>query len=275
MDNRRGSGIFFGIVSIATLIVAIIGATFAYFSASISSEENAVGAGAYEFVNASMVIEQVYPSLSANADGLIPLNPDTEIPGAPAAYKTNLAYALNGVADKCLDSYGYQVCVVYKVTINNGGRQNIELSGKLKTKTNEASFRDSATQFKNLTFHAIDVKDDGSIELVGEHVPLLQDGDDFISVDSEIDISDVNVGPATTQIDEETGEEVLVPGTAETYVLLFLNENGDQSGEMGARYAGQLIYTSGAGNGSQLTGTFTVGSEAPTPGPGSGSESGE
>ena len=35
-----------------------------------------------------------------------------------------------------------------------------------KTKTNEASFRDNATQFKNLTFHEIDVKEDGSIELI-------------------------------------------------------------------------------------------------------------
>lgn len=263
MENGRGSGIFFGIVSIATLIVAIIGATFAYFSASISSDPNAVGAGAYEFVNASMVIEQVYPELSANADGLIPLNPDTVITGAPEAYNTNLAYALNGVSEKCIDSYGYQVCVVYKVTINNGGRQNIDLSGKLKTTLNEASFRDNATPFANLTFHAINVKEDGSIELVGEHVPLLKSPDTTITIGSEIDISDVSVGPATTEVDEETGADVLVPGKAESYVLLFLNENGDQSGEMGARFEGQLIYTSGAGNGSQLTGTFTVGSSDP------------
>jgi len=260
MENGRGSGIFFGIVSIATLIVAIIGATFAYFSASISSDENAVGATAYEFVNASMVIEQVYPSLAANADGLIPLNPDTEIPGAPEEYNTNLAYALNVAEEKCIDDYGYQVCVVFKVTINNGGRQNIDLSGKLKTTLNEPSFRDNATAFSNLTFHAIDIQEDGSIELVGEHVPLLQEPATTIAVGTEIDISDVSVGPASTQIEEGTGREIVVPGTAETYVLLFLNDNDDQSGEMGARFEGQLIYTSGAGNGSQLTGTFSVGS---------------
>lgn len=272
MEHGRGSGIFFGIVSIATLIVAIIGATFAYFSASISSNTDAVGAGAYEFINASMVIEQVYPTLAANADGLIPLKPDTVIPGAPATHNTNLAYALNGVSEKCLDSYGYQVCVVYKVTIKNGGRQTIDLSGKLKTTLNEASFRDNATPFANLTFHAIDVKDDGSIELVGSPVPLLKEPATMIQIGDEIDISDVSVGPARMEYDEEEEREKLVEGTAETYVLLFLNENGDQSGEMGARFEGQLIYTSGAGNGSQLTGTFTVGSEEPRPAPDSSSE---
>ena len=34
MENNNGKGIFLGVVSVATLIVAIIGATFAYFSAT-------------------------------------------------------------------------------------------------------------------------------------------------------------------------------------------------------------------------------------------------
>ena len=35
MENN-GRGIFYGVIGVATLIVAIIGATFAYFSASIT-----------------------------------------------------------------------------------------------------------------------------------------------------------------------------------------------------------------------------------------------
>ncbi len=34
MDENNGKGIFYGVIGVATLIVAIIGATFAYFSAS-------------------------------------------------------------------------------------------------------------------------------------------------------------------------------------------------------------------------------------------------
>lgn len=39
MENSKGRGIFLGVVSVATLIVAIIGATFAWFSASVGSGE--------------------------------------------------------------------------------------------------------------------------------------------------------------------------------------------------------------------------------------------
>ena len=44
MENKRGSGIFLGIIGVSTLVVAIIGATFAFFSATASSAEDAVTA---------------------------------------------------------------------------------------------------------------------------------------------------------------------------------------------------------------------------------------
>ena len=34
MENKKGNGIFLGVIGVATLIVAIIGATFKYFSAN-------------------------------------------------------------------------------------------------------------------------------------------------------------------------------------------------------------------------------------------------
>ena len=36
-ENRKGPGIFYAVVGVATLVVAIIGATFAFFSASDTS----------------------------------------------------------------------------------------------------------------------------------------------------------------------------------------------------------------------------------------------
>ena len=36
MDNNKSRGIFLGVLSVATLIVSIIGATFAYFVANTS-----------------------------------------------------------------------------------------------------------------------------------------------------------------------------------------------------------------------------------------------
>ena len=60
--------IFFGIVAIATLIVAIIGATLAYFSISVSSNEGVINATA-----ATVSIEyNDGQQVTAQADELIP-----------------------------------------------------------------------------------------------------------------------------------------------------------------------------------------------------------
>ena len=88
-DNRKGNGIFLGIVGVATLIVAIIGASFAYFSAQASSAEGAVNLTAYEF-NAGLSLREIYPSDAK----LIPVDPTTVIENATAPNNTNLAYAL-------------------------------------------------------------------------------------------------------------------------------------------------------------------------------------
>ena len=42
MENNNGRGIFYGVIGVATLVVAMIGATFAYFSANISTENDPI-----------------------------------------------------------------------------------------------------------------------------------------------------------------------------------------------------------------------------------------
>ena len=44
--NDNGRGIFYGVIGVATLVVAMIGATFAYFSASANTANNALSATA-------------------------------------------------------------------------------------------------------------------------------------------------------------------------------------------------------------------------------------
>jgi len=46
MENNKGRGIFYGVIGVATLVVAIIGATFAYFSAQATTNNDAITAGA-------------------------------------------------------------------------------------------------------------------------------------------------------------------------------------------------------------------------------------
>ena len=49
-NNRKGPGVFYAVVGVATLVVAIIGATFAYFSAQAST-------GAEDIKGSTLVIK--------------------------------------------------------------------------------------------------------------------------------------------------------------------------------------------------------------------------
>lgn len=249
MEDRRGNGIFLGVVSVATLIVAIIGATFAYFSASTESDPNAVNLGAYEF-KLSLSMSQVYPTNASAASGLIPLVANKTIDGATAPNNTNLLYAINAANNRCIDSNGLQVCALYRVTIENQGSNPVTLTGQIKTTSNNPGEGEDKTSFANLTYQAVTGELD-SLMLSEDPVTIAPD------VDGITPIAPIEIQGAT--INQETGE-VIAAGTGESYVLIYLNDNNEnQSSEMGATYEGQLIYTSGSGTGNTLTGTFVVG----------------
>ena len=235
MENeRKGNGIFLGVVGVATLIVAIIGASFAYFSIQASSEEGAVNLTAYEF-NASLSMSQVY---GPGDKGLIPVNPMGNVPGASAPDNTNLAYALN-VAQKCTDNGGFGVCALYEVTVSNDSDAPLVLNGVIKTLANTAAGA-SSEPFSHLQFRTATKSGNAyTIESTGHDIIVA--GNDEVSLGSAITV------PAKSGT---------TPGTYTMYVVVYLNDTGDdQSAEMGATYSGQLIFTS-SGTANQLTGTF-------------------
>lgn len=245
MENRKGSGLFLGIVSLATLIVAIIGATFAYFSASTESNAGALNLQAYEY-QLSLHVEKVYPTTGS---AIVPLKPDTIIPNASAPNNTNLLYALNVAENKCVDDSGMQVCVLYKVSIRNDATNEVIMSGKLETTTNVQSDKPGRTPFQNLMYQQITYDQETStIGLVGEPKPLA------IESGGSIDIADIVVEGGET---DEYGQ--FTPGYGYAYVLIYLNDSGEnQSGEMGATFGGTVKYISADGEATTLTGGFKV-----------------
>lgn len=256
MDSRKGSGIFLGIVSIATLIVAIIGATFAYFSASTESNEGAIGLQAYEY-KLTLSVVPLYPE---GASALIPLNPATVIENAPEPNNTNLLYAINVAKKKCIDDYGMQVCALYQVIINNESPNEVILKGELETTSNIASTKPNRTPFKNLTYQEVTGNhEDNTLTLVEGSLPVTIAEE----VGSSVKIGNINVpgGKANAIGDFE-------PGVGTAYILVYLNDNGDQTGEMGASMTGKLKYASQDGLGTTLTGTFKVAAPEPEPAPG-------
>lgn len=115
--DAKARDIFFGIVAIATLIVAIIGATLAYFSITASSNEGAINAQA-----ATVSIEyNDGQQVTAQADKLIPADFDKVV---MPVYLQNVRDAADSddlldTGNLCIDSNSKQVCSVYRFTVKS------------------------------------------------------------------------------------------------------------------------------------------------------------
>lgn len=114
-NNNNGRGIFYGVIGVATLVVAIIGATFAYFSATIT-QNNAIN------VASTVVKLEIGAQYSNFKTNMIPVNTYAEIDEDTGA-KTGIVddfYSFPGLATtKCVDLVGNSICSVYQVEVKN------------------------------------------------------------------------------------------------------------------------------------------------------------
>lgn len=108
MENNNSRGIFYGVIGVATLVVAIIGATFAFFAASANSATNAISAASS--TSGNLALTQVTTGLKTN---LIPV----------AETKSGFKSAVGLTEDKCKDTVGNNICSVYQFTVTNNSAQ--------------------------------------------------------------------------------------------------------------------------------------------------------
>ena len=133
MENNNGKGIFYGVIGVATLIVAIIGATFAYFTASTTSNEYLSGTAA----TAGLSVHVVRMTGASTADT------ETKYVMVPQLDK-GLSSAIVGRASgstggtPCIDANGSLVCSIYKITVQNTGSAAIDVSGRIDFYTSAA-----------------------------------------------------------------------------------------------------------------------------------------
>ena len=119
MENN-GKGIFYGVIGVATLIVAIIGATFAYFTATANDTSTIQGNAATVSLGLSVT------KISNGNKGLVPQKEATL--SSAMKGKDNTANSGN---DMCIDGNDNTVCQVYKITVNNTGTGDAKLKGTL------------------------------------------------------------------------------------------------------------------------------------------------
>ena len=130
-ENNNGRGLFYGVIGVATLIVAIIGATFAYFSVNASITNNNGISG--DTVNVSeTTITGTLTRVTPSPVSMVPLK------------TTDLQKGITGADGKgqCIDANGAKVCDIYTLTINNASSAPVSLAGNLTiTATDMADLR--------------------------------------------------------------------------------------------------------------------------------------
>lgn len=110
MENKNGRGIFYGVIGVATLVVAIIGATFAYFTATANTSATPVTAtGGTVSLTATSTAQKM-------STKMIPL--DVENANFAKGGFVGDAATTTGAGD-CHDKRGNEICSVFTVTLAN------------------------------------------------------------------------------------------------------------------------------------------------------------
>lgn len=120
-QKNNGRGIFYGVIGVATLVVAIIGATFAYFTATASN--NTTITGNMASISFNLSVKKV-TTADEKKGGMIPMS--NSMVEAALSGKTDTA-AEN--PEICVDDNGNAVCQVYKISVVNGGTAGMFLDG--------------------------------------------------------------------------------------------------------------------------------------------------
>ena len=122
-QKNNGRGIFYGVIGVATLVVAIIGATFAYFTATATN--NTAITGNMATVSFGLDVHKV-TKVDEEKKGMIPMS--NGMVEAALINRSDLA-SENKEHKICEDDNGNAVCQIYKISITNKGTASMLLDG--------------------------------------------------------------------------------------------------------------------------------------------------
>lgn len=236
-ENRKGPGIFYAVVGVATLVVAIIGATFAYFSASADDKTTITGSTA----QAGGVNLEITPVTETGTD-MLPLNLLSDDMKTAPTTGDQFADAIGTTkGDSCVDSNGNKVCQVYSIKVSNQSTTStIQVRGTL----NLAS---EATNMKwQLLTNATSTERAAFATVVGTGTP-----------------GDITVGGNTGGTGAAAASQTLdASGDATYYVLIWLEETGSaqETADANKTFKGTVNFEAvdAQGTKSGLTASFTA-----------------
>lgn len=248
MSENKSRDIFYGVVAIATLIVALIGATLAYFSINANSAEGAVNAKADTISIEYNDGQQV----TAQADKLIPSSFEV----VQKAYaKSKESFGSEGAMSSniCIDDLGRQVCSIYRFSVKSDSDRQMTatLNNELNGFTTGLSYAvydvsgtyaddnlrwqtlDDAQSSKRLTLNYCSNEDTD----INNYCYNINSG--VKEYNSAKNASNSIFGYDTNGMKSKN----ITAGTTQVYdLVIFLNESGDdQNVDQGKQYQGTII----------------------------------
>ena len=229
-ERENGKGILFGVLGVMTLVIAILGASLAYFTASDSSEKNAVS------VESATVTITYVDGQIINATNLIPATQDI----ATTAYQRTENQCKDSVKD------GYNVCAVYSFGVHNGGASAREVVGEILTTTLKDNCEVTETdncvperQFENLSYMVYEVTESGKTPVSTSLTKFARTGSTTTLFNNGTEFNSISIDYGKTKNYE---------------VLIWLNEkaegnvadddgSGNQDFEQGLSYTGTVTIT--------------------------------
>lgn len=274
MGDRKKKLILLSLITFSIIILAVVGSTFAYFTATISSEEGAVGSTAAEFsINLIDDTSLIKGSLIPSAEKYVDIA-STRTNGDDFAKPYENPDTGQVIVDKtaCIDDNLAEICSIYTFTVVNEMTKNdapIYVNLRPSTNTFENLYIKVLDGDKNIvensTIHLIDNRYE--TEEIDGVTRYKKDADgnwiekpNFNSLSIEpVYIESINdVIPKATK-NEETGE--IIPSTATYSIVMWIMETGeDQTKADGKKmFAASLTVNVGSANGGGITGVFSAG----------------
>ena len=238
-ENRKGPGVFYAVVGVATLVVAIIGATFAYFSASATNNEAITGNTAE-----AGGVELTITPVTTTGTNMLPLNlmDNTKATDPATGAADQFADALGATKGaSCKDSNGNNVCQVYSITVKNKSTTStVQVRGTLNLASEATNMKWQLLETGTSTARA-----------------------DFATVVDKGVTGDVTVGGNTGATGKAAASQNLAAEASATYyVLVWLEETGaaQETADASKSFTGTVTFNAvdASGKTSGLTASFTA-----------------
>ena len=217
MEEKKGQGTLYLVIGIATLVVAIIGATFAYFSAQATAKGDKIQGGTND-VGASLDLTVNRVLFGATAEETAEYK--NLVPAQLTLSNEGIAKVIN---NKCVAG-GYTGCHLYKITAKS--TQDLPAADLLLQSFNTESVVDtSAWKFVVFTATENAGEENTTTYTVNNIITGTENAQDFATSDATKDAKTAPFGYNIHKSEQGTSAGMTANKAYDYYLLIYLADN--------------------------------------------------